>query len=204
MNFRILIPNATLNTIIATSLDGTDSIDIRYNSHSPHFSNVKSLTYHNNLFYWTTGTSIYGEEYHSKVDKYYRNKFLIKANYISNVKVLHIDSQPYPVPLNEVENVQALFQDETAKIFWSKPKLLNDVGKGAWQKWFYEIHLFDHVKNLTIFGNRTANNIYKIFTLRPNTTYSIKIRACSLGGKGEWSSEFVGKTLMQSTKTITF
>ncbi|XP_035208124.1 proto-oncogene tyrosine-protein kinase ROS-like, partial [Stegodyphus dumicola] len=199
-NFRLLLPSAANNTIVSVALDGSDVTDIRENVETALYTNVKSVAVHHDLLYWTSGSSIYGEEYHKKEDKFYQNVFSVRNGPFSSLNIYHSDCQPHPVPLNPVEAVEALFGSDTAKIRWASPRLLGGQGKGSWQKWLYEIELLDRRSTLTVFGVSISSNAYDVSNLKPNTTYSVKVRAYSDGGKGPWSSEFTGTTLKKSRK----
>ncbi|KAG8193693.1 hypothetical protein JTE90_024054 [Oedothorax gibbosus] len=102
-------------------------------------------------------------------------------------------------PLNPVESVEVLFGEKRAKITWCRPRLLGGQGKGSWEKWMYEVELKDNSK--TIERINVPENTYDISNLKPNTSYSVKVRAFSEGGKGPWSSEFKGSTLRSSEKS---
>lgn len=199
INFRIMVPKPRNNTVSSLSLDGTDEIDIRKNSQNPQFTNVKSLILYNNLFIWESGDKVFGEEYTPQRDKYYANDiyFLKHKGPFSNLNLFHPYIQPYPVPLDPVEDVQVLFDEEVGKISWNKPKLLGVLGKGAWQDWLYEVQLLDH--EMKKFETNVSGTSYTFHNLYPNTLYSIKVRAFSPGGKGPWSKAFHGKTLKPST-----
>lgn len=69
-------------------------------------------------------------------------------------------------------------------------------GKGSYGKWMYEVQLTEN--SLTVQGINISENVYAISSLKPNTSYSVKVRAYSDGGKGPWSSEFKGSTLKNS------
>lgn len=71
-------------------------------------------------------------------------------------------------------------------------------GKGSYKKWMYEVNLFEDGKELVQDESNIAGNSHYLSSLKPNTTYSVKLRAYSIGGKGPWSSEFTGSTLDNS------
>ncbi|GFT84439.1 proto-oncogene tyrosine-protein kinase ROS [Nephila pilipes] len=194
-NFRLLLPSSVNNTIVSVSLDGNDVSDIRENSQTPLYKNIRSIAAHHNLLYWTTGNLLYGEEFHKKELKYYQNVYSVGEGPFSFLNVYHADYQPNPLPLNPVESVQALFGFKEAKISWSSPRLLSGQGKGSYKNYLYEIQLLDHISSHRMLKVNISNNIYDISNLKPNTTYSVKVRAYSAGGTGPWSSEFLGSTL---------
>ncbi|CAL1296241.1 unnamed protein product [Larinioides sclopetarius] len=194
-NFRVLLPSTTNNTIVSVSLDGSDVSDIRENSQTPLYKNIRSIAVHNDLLYWTTGDLLYGEELYKKENKYYINVYSVGEGPFLSLNIHHTEYQPNPIPLNPVESVEALFGMDVAKISWSNPRLLSGQGKGAWKKWLYEVHLLDHSTNRAVFKVNISHNVYDMSSLKPNTTYSVKVRPYSVGGKGPWSSEFTGSTL---------
>ncbi|XP_023240042.1 proto-oncogene tyrosine-protein kinase ROS-like [Centruroides sculpturatus] len=201
INFRIIISKSNINTVFSLSLDGTDEIDIRKNSQNPMFSNIKSLVLYNNLLFWESGEKVFGEEYNAQNNKYYGNNvyFLMNTGPFSNLNIFHPNIQPYPVPLDPVEDVQVIFDEEIGKISWKKPKLLNILGKGAWQQWLYEVQLLNHINGVKKIETNVSSTSYIFYNLYPNTLYSVKVRAFSPGGKGPWSKEFSGKTLKPGT-----
>ncbi|XP_054720908.1 proto-oncogene tyrosine-protein kinase ROS-like [Uloborus diversus] len=204
-NFRLLLPSVSNNTIVAVSLDGSDVSDIRQNSQTHQYKGINSITVHRDLLYWTTDSAIFGEEYHKRENKYYQNGVYSAGDGpFHALNVYHYDNQPEPVPLNPVESVQALFGSDSAKIRWSNPRLLGGQGKGSWEKWLYEVDMLDHTNNLTVFGVNITGSSYDVMNLKPNATYSIRVRAYSHGGKGPWSSQFKGSTLAKSAMSQEF
>ncbi|XP_076304800.1 proto-oncogene tyrosine-protein kinase ROS-like [Tachypleus tridentatus] len=179
------------------SLEGSEQQHIRNNLQQPKFQQVKSIAMYNQLFYWTTGSAVLCEEYHREEKKYYHNKYTFDADetpFIS-LSILHSDIQPWPVPVNPVEGVQAIFHEKHANISWRKPRLLGD--KGAWQNWLYEITIKEFTSGTSIVIKNITTLMFVVDGLQPATVYSIKVRAYSHGGAGPWSTEFKGKTMKQ-------
>ncbi|GFQ68878.1 proto-oncogene tyrosine-protein kinase ROS [Trichonephila clavata] len=195
-NFRLLLPFYANNSIISLSLDGNDVSDIRENSQTQLYKNIRSLAVHFNLLYWATGNFLYREEFHKKELKYYQNAYSLGKGPFSFLNVYHVDYQPSPLPLNPVESLQALFGFNDTKISWSSPRLLSGQGKGSYKNYLFEVQLLDHSKSLKMVKvNNIDKNLCYINNLLPNTTYSVKVRAYTAGGTGPWSSEFLGNTL---------
>ncbi|GIY65962.1 tyrosine-protein kinase receptor [Caerostris darwini] len=194
-NFRLLLPSAANNTVVSVSLDGSEVSDIRGNSQTHFYRDIRSMAIHHDLLYWTTGDLLYGEEFHKMENKYYQNVYSVEGGPFLALNIHHAEYQPSPLPLNPVESVQALFGTDVAKISWSSPRLLSGQGKGSWKKWLYEIQLVDPLSGQTVHRADIKGNVYDISNLEPNTTYSVKVRPYSEGGKGPWSKEFTSSTL---------
>lgn len=60
------------------------------------------------------------------------------------------------------------------------------------------MHLFEDGKKLVQYGANITRNVHYLHSLKHNTSYSVKLRAYSTGGKGPWSSEFTGRTFDKS------
>ncbi|XP_064488538.1 proto-oncogene tyrosine-protein kinase ROS-like isoform X2 [Ornithodoros turicata] len=198
-NYRLLLPRKKLNTIVSVSLSGTDESDIRSNSQNRKFTDVRRMAYYMNSLFWTTSSEVVREEYHREGDKFYHTAYPNEER-CTYIGVFHASSQLCPVPVNPVRAVEAIFKDDLAKIAWKSPRLLGGLGKGAWQKWLYELQVQDHSTRNIIFRLNITETSATVGNLRPNTVYSVKVRAYSRGGKGPWSSDFIGRTL-QTTKT---
>lgn len=194
-NYRILLPKSAQNTVVSVSLSGTDETDIRRNSQRHQFTDVRRVAYHRGNLYWTTATEAFGEEYHEKGDKFYHNKYTVDSQPLVYLGIFHMSSQPFPVPVNPVQKVQAIFKEDLAKIAWEPPRLLGGLGQGAWQKWLYEVRVQDHSTKVFIYIMNITDTSTTVRNLRPNTVYSVKVRAYSQGGRGPWSTDFVGRTL---------
>uniref|UniRef100_T1IRG8 receptor protein-tyrosine kinase n=1 Tax=Strigamia maritima TaxID=126957 RepID=T1IRG8_STRMM len=196
-SLQLLLPMETKNTVVAISLDGHEVTDIRQNTQQPQFRGVRSFVVHHGLLFWTTGEEVIGEEYQLAENKYYHNSYsVLTANKpFVGLNVLHPDAQPCPVPLNPVRQVEAVFDQEMAKVAWSAPKLLRGLGRGAWQKWHYELRVSDKMNNVVYHASNITSLTYTVHNLHENATYYIKVRAYSRSGKGPWSEEFRGRTL---------
>lgn len=96
--FSILYPDEFKNTMMSLSLYGdSTAMDIRRNTQAPLFQNVISIASHKELFYWTDGEDLMGEQYHYGEKKYYHNAFsLVQDRPLSRLNVYHPSSQPYP------------------------------------------------------------------------------------------------------------
>ncbi|XP_064629628.1 proto-oncogene tyrosine-protein kinase ROS-like isoform X2 [Lineus longissimus] len=194
-NYRLYFPNSTMNTIMSSSLDGTDLTDIRPNMQRPYFLLVKSLLYFDKLFYWTNGEYFSKEEFDPRNDVYHHNKMFFLERHFLGLNLFHPSAQPKPVPTNPPMKVQALFTDKSAQVSWKKPELLKEKGRGAWQQWLYQIRIRDE-RNVTRIVDAISDLEHKVYHLRPNVTYTIQVRGYSNGEHGPWSTEFVGRTLL--------
>ncbi|XP_050074144.1 protein sevenless [Anopheles maculipalpis] len=198
-NFRVLLADQGLNTVLAVSLDGKKLEDIRNNTQQPRFERVKSLARANGLFYWTNGTEVFAEDYHRLHDSYYHNAFPIAANntYFS-ISVNLTAEQPIPIPVNPPRNLQALASPDKLKVSWDVPYLLGVKGRGAWQSWSYRVEVKDeqlesvlHVATV----NATSYACDIAGRLLPNRVYTVRAAAFTAAGRGPWSREFRVRTL---------
>ncbi|KAH9381223.1 hypothetical protein HPB48_014466 [Haemaphysalis longicornis] len=199
-NYRLLLPKKSQNTVVSVALSAADETDVRRNSQKHQFTDVRRLDTHRGNLYWTTGSEAFGEEYHNQGDKYYHNKYTIDGQSLVYLGVFHPLSQPFPVPVNPVQGVQAIFKEDLAKIAWESPRLLGGLGAGAWQQWLYEIRVQDLSTQVYIYAMNISDTATTVRNLRPDTAYSVKVRAYSPGGRGPWSLDFVGRTLKKPSK----
>ncbi|XP_055602255.1 proto-oncogene tyrosine-protein kinase ROS isoform X2 [Uranotaenia lowii] len=197
-SFRVLVPDQEANTVLAISLDGKVTEDIRSNTQTPRFEKVKAIALANGLFYWTSGKEMFAEDYHKDRKSYFHNAFPIKDNTYFSLFVNLSAAQPIPIPVNPPRNVQALLTNKKIKIFWNVPYLLGIKGKGAWQEWKYELELVE----VTSGKEETFRNInsssftsFDVELLKPGQEYVIKAAAYTPAGRGPWSTEFRARTL---------
>ena len=95
-NYRLYFPNETKNTMLSIYLDGSDVVDIRPNVQSPDFIEVKSLVYHEGLFYWTNGKKMMAEEYAQRERQYHHNEMLLFNDPYSGLNIWHPLAQRLP------------------------------------------------------------------------------------------------------------
>ncbi|XP_072751260.1 proto-oncogene tyrosine-protein kinase ROS isoform X2 [Anoplolepis gracilipes] len=196
MNFRLLVPHHTKNTVLSVTLDGREIFNLRSNTQKPKFNNVVSLAMANGLFYWTNGEDVLTEGYHRAQDRYFHNSYLDSPDtFFVSVNVLMNASQPVPAPVNPPTGVQAVLGAERAKVSWQAPHLLGYQGKGAWQDWSYELEIIDESTGETIHQNDIVGLSHTVYNLREKSEYSIKAAAYTNAGRGPWSTEFRGRTL---------
>ncbi|XP_040173385.1 protein sevenless isoform X2 [Anopheles arabiensis] len=203
-NFRVLLADQGLNTVLAVSLDGKKLEDIRNNTQQPRFERVKSLARANGLFYWTNGTEVFAEDYHRLHDSYYHNAFPIAANntYFS-ISVNLTAEQPIPVPVNPPRNLQALASPDKLKVSWDVPYLLGVKGRGAWQAWSYRVEVSDEQLGSVLHVATVNGTSYACDTtgrLLPNRVYSVRAAAFTAAGRGPWSREFRVRTLRPASR----
>ncbi|XP_077293792.1 receptor protein-tyrosine kinase sevenless [Arctopsyche grandis] len=196
-NFRILVPHLKNNTVLSVSLDGQEVVNFRANTQSPMFHSVKSLSFVNGSFYWTTGEAIFTEEFHN--DVYYHNQFRLaseKEKSFNNILVALPACQPIPIAVNPPIGLQSVMGTNHAKITWQPPHLLGHQGMGAWHQWRYRLQITDFENNSTIHRSDIEKvTSYTAKDLKENTVYVIKAAAVTSSGTGPWSSEFIAKTL---------
>jgi len=104
--------------------------DIRQNTESPQFNDVKSLATYNGLFFWTTGRSVVMEEYNAAQDSFYHNSWDVPRGQqpIGRVLVVTPDLQPTPVPLAPPQHVQVIYAESRARVSWRPPPPISGLG----------------------------------------------------------------------------
>ncbi|CAI9740160.1 proto-oncogene tyrosine-protein kinase ROS-like isoform X2, partial [Octopus vulgaris] len=195
-NIQLYFPNSSLNTIMSTFLDGKGPSNIRQNVVKANFNNIKSIVFFNGSFIWTDGQKVLKEVYDQHGGKYHYNTIHFKESSFSGFNMFHSSAQPMPVPTNPPSNLAVLFSDTTADIRWNKPEKLIYQGNGCWRGWKYEMTVQEgDAKNLTTYHldgfNLTLEN------LKPETKYTIKMRAYIDNKHGPWTKKFVGRTLFK-------
>lgn len=192
------MPIIDLNTAYEIDLDGSKTRNIRNNTVSPKFQQIKSIAMVNKTFYWVQDSAISNEEFSESKKHYYHNTFadaLLNTKHFLFVFGNLSSSQPIPIPLNPPSNLQAIMGVRHAKVMWRIPHLFGMQGKGAWQNWSYELEIIDEDH-----GNKTSiRNIkslhHGVDELLPNTNYRFRVAAYSDTGTGPFSSEFRAQTL---------
>lgn len=196
--FSLFIPNKTMNTIYQIDFDGKKEEDIRQNTQSAEFQSVTSIAIANKKFYWTNGSSIFREESHLFNKKFYHMGFVHFANvdkYLF-VSVNMQSAQPIPVPTHPPSNVQVVLSARSGKVSWNAPHLLSIQGASSWQDWNYVIEIINEDANKTKVMVRGIKGLtHLVSNLLPNTNYSVRVAVCTIGGTGQFSSEFRAKTL---------
>lgn len=193
--FRLLVPLQKNNTVIAVSLDDKEPENIRKRTQTPRFNSVKSLSYANDLFYWTNGEEVLTEEYHAIQDIYYHNVYPDLSNHtFVGVYVVIPSAQPIPIPVNPPSKFQVLLSGTKGKVSWQIPHQLEYQGRGAWQEWKYELQIADD-QNLIIDSiPNISGTTYTLNDLDENTEYTLRVRAYTTGA-GPWCTEFKAVTL---------
>uniref|UniRef100_A0A0L8G0C2 Fibronectin type-III domain-containing protein n=1 Tax=Octopus bimaculoides TaxID=37653 RepID=A0A0L8G0C2_OCTBM len=195
-NIQLYFPNSSLNTIMSTFLDGEGPSNIRKNVMKANFNNIKSIVFFNGSFIWTDGQKVLKEVYDQHGGKYHYNTIHFKESSFSGFNMFHSSAQPMPVPTNPPSNLAVLFSDTTADIRWNKPEKLIYQGNGCWRGWKYEMTVQEgDAKNLTTYHLEGFN--LTLENLKPETKYTIKMRAYIDNKYGPWTEKFVGRTLFK-------
>lgn len=164
---------------------------------------VSSLTYLDGVFYWINkGHSVYEEV--DSFGNFYANNFAPVAHSRHTCLVLcDSRSQPIPIPLTPIRNLQALFGSNSAHIKWDPPLPIAQRGRGAWQNWSYRMQIEDLHSGASVFRDDIFTTEMDIEELRPNTSYSITVQPSSAAGHGvSTSAAFSGKTLPDGNWTV--
>lgn len=196
VNFKLLVPLLNESRIISLDLAGRNIEDVRNNRNtdSIQLEQITSIAMANGLLYWTDGTRLWKEEFHSGNKKYYKNSFAGSQPWLY-VRIGNYLAQPVPYPMNPPTNLQALLTVQHGKISWHVPHLLSIQGRGAWQTWSYQLIILDEDRSVNTTVNNISGTHHPIDHLRPNTNYCFKASAYTESGTGPWSTEFRTKTL---------
>lgn len=75
------------------------------------------------------------------------------------------------------------------------------LGRNSWQGWSYRFSIsFENETNLKYIDVNKTEIV--IDSLRPSTSYVLRVAAYSSSGQGPWSSEFVVKTLNHNVSVL--
>ncbi|XP_044756024.1 proto-oncogene tyrosine-protein kinase ROS isoform X2 [Coccinella septempunctata] len=193
-NFSILVARQRNNTINSISLDGKEVYDMRPKVIKSKMHKVVSLATANKIFYWTDGVSIFYEEHRNA---YYHNSYPDLSPRTYHKVIVNLESsQPIPIPVNPPRNLQAMFGNHFAKVSWEAPHLLDGQGRGAWQNWSYEVSLKNIITNEKTAIKEINGSSCTVQNLAVNSKYLIKTAAYTTYGRGPWSREFIGATLL--------
>ncbi|GFN97601.1 tyrosine-protein kinase receptor [Plakobranchus ocellatus] len=191
---HLYMANASEEVMIASFLDGSNRRTFHKNTGLSHFDEVDSLAFFNQSFFWVNTDKIYRDDYDPSTDQFHHNNLLFFNPPYTGINVYHPSTQPTPVPATAPSNVQALFTMDRAVIRWDAPPTLQYQGTGAWSKWTYELEL--HKGDGVIFRESgLSGRSLNVTNLRPDTVYTLAVRAVSQSGEGPWSEQFIGRTL---------
>lgn len=196
ISFKLLVPMLNESRIISIDLIGKNMKNVRSNrnTESIQLEQITSIAFANELLYWTDGTRLWKEEFHTKNKKYYKNSFAGSQAWLY-VRIGNSLAQPVPHPMNPPSNLQALLTVQHGKISWHVPHLLSIQGRGSWQAWKYQLIILDEDRNVTTLIQNISGTHHPIDNLQPNTNYCFKASAYTESGVGPWSTEFRTKTL---------
>ena len=89
------------------------------------------------VLYWINLGHSFFEEVDPKRDIHV-HRFAPKAESSHTALVLcDIRSQPTPIPLTPVRNLEALFGSNSVYVRWDPPSTVSYRSRGAWQNWSY-------------------------------------------------------------------
>ncbi len=137
---------------------------------------VSYMAYLDDVFYWINLGHSFFEEVDPKRDIHV-HRFAPKAESSHTALVLcDIRSQPTPIPLTPIRNLEALFGSDSVYVRWDPPSTVSHRGRGAWQNWSYHIQIGDVQRDISVAENDINTTEIKLNVLRPNTTYSIVVQ----------------------------
>jgi proto-oncogene tyrosine-protein kinase ROS len=140
---------------------------------------VSYMAYLEDVFYWINLGHSFFEEVDPRRDIHV-HRFAPKAESSHTALVLcDIRSQPTPIPLTPVRNLEALFGSDSVYVKWEPPSSVSHRGRGAWQNWSYHIQIGDIEREISVSENDINTTEIKLNVLRPNTTYSIVVQPAS-------------------------
>ncbi|KAL3277022.1 hypothetical protein HHI36_012384 [Cryptolaemus montrouzieri] len=198
-NFSLLVARQNENTINSISLDGKEIYNMRPKVTKSKMHKVVSLATANKIFYWTDGDNVFYEEHR---DAYYHNSYPDLSARTYNKVIVNLESsQPIPIPVNPPRNLQAMFDKDLAKTSWEAPHLLDGQGRGAWQNWSYEVSLKNIVTSEVLTIKDINGTSCTVHELTENSKYIVKAAAYTTYGRGPWSREFIGATLLDKKES---
>lgn len=199
----------TNRTVAVVSYSGLGSLKVVRHS-MPYAEDVSYMAYLDDAFYWINN----GHSFYEEIDQnrnVHINGFVPKPNSSHTALVLcDMRSQPIPIPLKPVRNLEALFGSDSVYIRWGPPPLVPHRGRGAWQSWTYHIQMNDMERGTSYHAINDINTTeIELGDLRPNTTYSIVVQPATdfdprfaplrptsdPGHVVSTSAYFIGKTL---------
>ena len=184
-----LFPTAGMSRLFLISYDAhSDSVHLTFLyrlsqkvvRHSMSYAeNVSHMTYLEEVFYWINlGNSFFEEMDPNRQVHVHRFAPKTKTSRHTALVLCDIRSQPTPMPLTRVRNLEALFGSKSVYVRWEPPSTVSHRGRGAWQSWSYHIQIVD------MSGGSISHPVPDINTtefklegrLRPNTNYSIVVQ----------------------------
>ena len=164
-----------------------------YRNRRQSFDRVNDIFYYKNNLWWSLKPTGLVMETRYKDQGYFTNDLESNLN-IGSSTFFHVSTQPTPLPLNPVQNVNVLFGFEEPKghqimrVDWTKPDLLSKLGCSAWQDWQYELTINDE----QIQSLNTSH--YVLNSVEPHQEYEVRIRAFSNAGYGPPSDSVLTKS----------
>ncbi|XP_072018454.1 proto-oncogene tyrosine-protein kinase ROS-like [Amphiura filiformis] len=181
--YELFYPNETSHAIFGAFLDGSESQILVPASRfgDSDFDSVNGIVYYNGLLTWTRYTEEAGSCFisgykpftidrmfvHTGSTTYQEHDAFACVEAFHGLDVFHPSYQPYPIPPSPPGNLQVLFVDTAAELKWTEPQRLDAI----------------------------ANDTTRVTELDASTSYSVRVRASSIGGDGPWSDVFNGTTL---------
>lgn len=111
------------------------------------------MAYLDDVFYWINLGHSFFEEVDPKRDIHV-HRFAPKAESSHTALVLcDIRSQPTPIPLTPIRNLEALFGSDSVYVRWDPPSTVSHRGRGAWQNWSYHIQIGDVQRDISVAEN---------------------------------------------------
>ncbi|PIK47989.1 putative proto-oncogene tyrosine-protein kinase ROS [Apostichopus japonicus] len=213
-SYEIFFSSPLMQTIGKAQLDGSEMVDERP-SDSRH-ENLTNLERYGGLFHWTEETEDKGPcslngmitEADSLLFESLKKEVIEVTEYggffcvhgYGGLDILHPSAQPFPVPLVAPQGLQVLFDVTSAQLSWQPVKRLESKGKGAWDRWSYEVEITTvqsgKVDEIDVGVGIT---LYKVPELDADTDYIFRVRALSQAGNGPWSAQFGGRTFTATT-----
>lgn len=192
-DYRIYLP--ANGKLYAITIDGKIADIQRENLDGELVNSIENMVLFNQRFCFTHQGSIVVEDFHQESGAYFHSTYNIDGTVVA-LAAMEYKNQPHPLPLNPVCNVQAVFLDKSARIYWEAPENFDGAGRGAWRSWSYDLLIAEAGTNASYSTTRSEMTC-EALQLEPDTEYLIKVRAISPAGTGPWSEVFRGRTFKQ-------
>ncbi|KAK4016061.1 hypothetical protein OUZ56_031022 [Daphnia magna] len=168
---------STNRTILAVPYSGLWKKVVRHSMRD--VEAVSYMAYLDDVFYWTNLGHSFFEEADPNRDIHV-HRFAPKAESRHTAIILcDIRSQPTPIPLTPVRNLEAIFGSDSVYVKWDPPSTVAHRGRGAWQNWSYHVQIGDMERDISVSENDINTTEMTLKVLRPNTTYSIVVQPAS-------------------------
>ena len=194
---ELYVPAQDTNEMIRISLNRTRDIGrahANYKNGRPEWKDTRGLIYFEDRFYWTSNKGLVLEQF-SEASGEYKTGLLLGTIKSDQLELYHLSTQPVPVPINPVEDLQVIFGTDRAVIKWREPEVEESDTCEGWRSWRYRVEVTDHSGDVVVSQDELKEKAWIVREgLESANLYKVQVQPWSLGGLGPWSREFAAKT----------